>query len=338
MRLAHKILISVMVIVLGIVTSCKQNPLRIDVSDIETSINFYRFDSVFFAHTPQELTGTLLTHYDTHKEFIDIYTENVIQIGNIEHETFPEYLYSFITDTVIQKVADTTLVRFSDFNTIANRITKGFAHYKYYFPQKPIPNIYTYVSGFNESLIIADNFVGISLDKYLGSTCEFYNLLGIPRYKIKNMYPQKIISDIFYGWAVTEYPNVDGTNLLSHIIHQGKLMYFTEAMLPSMHDSTLIGYSAEHLKWCKENEAAMWAFLVENKELYKNDRLLLQRYINDSPYTNSFSSESPGRTGIWIGWQIVRSYMEKNKDISLNKLMESTDPQHILNISGYHPE
>jgi hypothetical protein len=41
-----------------------------------------------------------------------------------------------------------------------------------------------------------------------------------------------------------------------NIISQGKLMYFVDAMLPDMHDSLKIGYTAAQLKWCQNNEPA----------------------------------------------------------------------------------
>ena len=62
------------------------------------------------------------------------------------------------------------------------------------------------------------------------------------------------------------------------------------------------------------------------------------RFINDSPNTTGFPVESPGRSGVWIGWQIVRQYMKKHKEISLTELMNDTDYQQILNSSGYFPE
>ncbi len=326
------------IISLFIFNACKHDRLKIDISEIELTLEVYNFEKILFENPHHEVYDLLLAQYNNHDEFIDIYTESVLQIGNIEDEFMPEYLHSFLTDTVIRRTADTTLAVFEDFRPIANAIEKGFKHYKHYFPDYSIPAIYTYISGFNESLIIAENFIGISLDKYLGSKCEFYPMLGIPVYKSRNMYPQKIISDLFYAWAITEFQNNDNAeNLLSQMIHHGKLIYFTKAMNPSLPDSIIMGYTAEQIKWSKVNEASMWNYIVERREIYNSDRLLIQRYINDSPFTHTFSSESPGRTGIWLGWQIVTEFMNNNEDITLKELMNMNNAQEILNRSGYHP-
>jgi uncharacterized protein YjaZ len=82
----------------------------------------------------------------------------------------------------------------------------------------------------------------------------------------------------------------------------------------------------------------MWGFLIEKKLLFSNQRMDIVRYINDGPTTSSFPLESPARTGVWLGWQIVRKYMDKNPEITLPELMKNNDYQAILNASGYFPQ
>ena len=330
--------LGLIVVVLALV-SCSRNRLDIDVSGVDVSLEMNRFDRVLFATDPKEVRLELVDLYKDHSAFIDLYTERIIKIGPLTGDNFDQYLSSFLTDTVIQEVADTVAVKFADFGEIETALTNGFKHYRYYFPEKSIPRIYTYISGFNESLIVAENLIGISLDKYLGRDCIFYRYLGIPKYKIENMFPEKIVPDLFYAWALTEYPMSDSVNnLLANMIYQGKLIYLTEALNPDLPDSLLMGYSTEKLEWCDKNEASMWAYLVEHKLIYSVERLDLQKYIGDAPFTNVFSEKSPGRTGVWIGWQIVQSFMNNHEEISLAQLMEINDAQKILSQSKYYPE
>jgi uncharacterized protein YjaZ len=62
------------------------------------------------------------------------------------------------------------------------------------------------------------------------------------------------------------------------------------------------------------------------------------RFVEPAPFTSAFTTDSPGRAGAWIGWQIVKKYMKKNSGISLQALMSENDYQKILNGSGYSPE
>jgi hypothetical protein len=319
--------------------ACKKNRLKINVSDIKVELSLQHYEKVMFENEPDLVNDLLLSRYEEDASFIDLYTEEIIKIGPIHNDGFKQYLKDFLTDTVYTQVASEVLNTFSNMETIETDLLKGFKHYRHYFPNKDIPNIYTYFSGFNESMVVAEDFIGISLDKYLGSDCVFYEYLGIPRFKAANMSPQKIVPDVFYAWAITEFPYRDSVdNLLSNMIYQGKLLYFTEAMSAHLPDSVLIGYRPDQLKWCKNHEAQMWTYLVEKRLIYNTERLELRKYIGDSPFTNTFGNDSPGRTGVWLGWQIVRSFMNNNKTVSLAELMEMHDAQELLNQSKYYPD
>jgi uncharacterized protein YjaZ len=58
--------------------------------------------------------------------------------------------------------------------------------------------------------------------------------------------------------------------------------------------------------------------------------------MTDGPFTSGFAEESPARTGSWLGWQIVKDYMDNN-DVTLKELLKDTDSQKILEKSGYKP-
>jgi uncharacterized protein YjaZ len=141
-----------------------------------------------------------------------------------------------------------------------------------------------------------------------------------------------------YAWAFQEYEYKGNTeNLVSNMIYQGKLLYFVDAMIPEGPDSLKIGFTKNQMEWCKANESVMWSYLIENKSLFSGDRMESVRFINPAPFTTPFGQKSPGRSGVWIGWQIVKSYMKKNPEITLKGMMEENDYHKILNESGYAP-
>ncbi|MFA5534340.1 MAG: hypothetical protein WCY58_06600 [Mariniphaga sp.] len=321
-------------------SSCNRNPLKVDISDIKAEVEIVRFDQELF-HAPMQDTLTELKKLRyRNPDFFDLFTWKIIGIGGMEEEHFPEAINEFLTDTMILNVKSMVETKFSDFRKIEIRIIEAFKYYNYHFPEKELPTIFTMISGFNQSVVTAENIIGISLDKYLGRDCSYYKLLSnVPQYKTANMHPEKIPSDVAYAWGMTEFEEGENTTtVLDHIIHQGKLMYFVDALLPEMHDTLKIGYTTLQLQWCTENEPQMWNYLVEERMLYSNRRMDILRFINDGPYTNGFPLESPSRAGIWIGWQIVRQYMKKFPDITLPELMLNTDYQKILNDSQYYPE
>jgi hypothetical protein len=251
---------------------------------------------------------------------------------------YPGFLQSFLTHpaSVESKLKVDSV--FPDTNAIEKEILLAFRYYKYHFPDKEVPHIYTCISGFNQSIIIDENILGISLDKYLGQDCELYKRLALHEYKRSNMYPGKIGTDAMQGWITSEMDiGDDKHNLIDNMIYHGKIMYLMDAMFPECSDYLKIGFTEEQIEWCVKNEALMWTYLIEERLLYSTDRMTLRRYLSPGPFSGGFTEHSPGKAGVWIGWQIVRKFMEKNEGMKLKDLIEENDHQKILAGSQYAP-
>lgn len=324
-------------ILLAALASCTRNPLKVDISDVNISLTVRHFDAELLQLDTARIDADLPALRKRYGDFFDLFTYRMIGIGGPEQPGFQTELKAFISDSMIRSVEKNVAVKI-DTVALRKKMELAFRHYKYYFPEKQIPVIYTCISGFNQSVVVAENLIGVSLDKYLGSSSNFYDQLGLPVYKIKNMTEERMVPEMLYAWATSEWVKPDNSNtLLSNMIYGGKMMYFLDAMLPDAPDSLKIGYSEKQLKFCKKNETKMWTYLAEHKELFTTDRMNIKRFIDDGPYTAVFSEESPARTGVWLGWQIVRSYMKQNPETTLKMLMENHDYQKILNESGYQP-
>jgi uncharacterized protein YjaZ len=55
-----------------------------------------------------------------------------------------------------------------------------------------------------------------------------------------------------------------------------------------------------------------------------------------SKFYLEIDNESPGRVGQWIGWQIVRSFMENNK-VSMQEMIKM-DAKELFEKSKYKPK
>ena len=52
--------------------------------------------------------------------------------------------------------------------------------------------------------------------------------------------------------------------------------------------------------------------------------------MGDAPFVAGFPEWSPGRVGQWVGYQLVKSFMDNNQDVGLKDLMEIQDANRIL--------
>ncbi|HPF50435.1 MAG TPA: hypothetical protein PK335_02615 [Draconibacterium sp.] len=326
-------------LILFVIAACKRNPLKVDISAIQEEVEVVPFGEKLFSLEGKDTLHAMAELSNEYPDFFNLFTYRIIRIGGIDDEQFPELIKLFLTDTLIEEVEASTYKKFSDMRWLEKDLQKEFKYYRFHFPDKELPTIYTYISGFNQSVVTAEKIVGISLDKYLGRDCKFYQQLNsTPQYKVMNMYKERIPSDVAYAWAITEFEDSNSTKtLLDNMVEKGKMMYLVDAMLPDTPDSLKIGYTKKQLEWCENNEPAMWTYLIEQKMLYSSKRMDIIRYINDAPSTSGFPNESPGRAGVWIGWKIVRQYMKKHPEVSVPELMANKDYQKILNESEYDP-
>ncbi|MBT3207437.1 MAG: hypothetical protein HN704_10740 [Bacteroidetes bacterium] len=319
-------------------SSCYQNIFDVDISDIDIDISIKRFDKDLFDIPVDSVMGKINFFENKYQDFFDLYNYEIIRIGGTNNSEFEERIKLFLTNETVSSSYIKSKDIFTDLAPIENDFTEAFKYYKYYFPNKEIPQIISFVSGFNHQVAIDSCLIGIGLDKYLGRNCELYAQLGLPRYMTNNMHPGKIATDCLLAWARSEFAFNDSiTTLLSFMVYEGKLLYFLDAMFPNQTDNLKIGYSAEKLNWCKTNEENMWTFLIEQKLLYSHKKEDINRFIKDGPFTAAFMKESPARTGIYLGWQIVRNYMKNNPDKSLQDLMNENNYQNILSLSKYKP-
>jgi hypothetical protein len=156
------------------------------------------------------------------------------------------------------------------------------------------------------------------------------------------MTPENIVPDCVYGWGSTEwdyagmkYP-VD--NVMTEMIHYGKLKYYEKCIIPEVSDSLIFGFSGKQLKFCLNNENQMWQYLVENNLLFSTDRFVIRKLTDEAPFTSYFTSESPGRASVWMGFRIVESYMKNNRSVALSDLMNNMDVQTIMEKARYNPK
>jgi hypothetical protein len=152
------------------------------------------------------------------------------------------------------------------------------------------------------------------------------------------MHRDKIPSDCMTAWALSEYGYNDSTdNLLSNMVYNGQIIYWVKSMLPDEPDSLIMGFTADKMTFCRNNEARMWEYLVENKLLFETNRTIIRKFTGVGPFTKDFTEQSPARAAVWLGWRIVEAYSRNNSGLGLKEIMEENDYQKILTLSKYNP-
>lgn len=318
--------------------SCGNNPLDIDVSDVSVDLKLKRFEQDLF-NTEKEITPEVAASLNKkYGLFFQDFTQSIINIGPYNNPETQYHLNAFKNDSYINEVRTAVNLIYTDFTPYQKELESAFKHYKYYFPKKEIPEIITYISGFNYAIVTDKNYLGIGLDMFLGSNYEAYPNLGLPKYKTDFMNKESLVTGAMIGWVSTEFEMKEkNADLLTEMIHQGKLLYILDALMPLSPATTKISYNKEQLAWCKTNAEPVWFYFIDNKLLYTKETTEIIKYMGEAPFIQGFPEGSPGRIGHWVGWQIVKAYMQNNPDITLEQLVSEQDAQKILTKSKYKP-
>lgn len=321
--------------------SCTNDKLKnVDVSGVKMApVKLLRLDNDLFSVKP-DLFETASSQMQTkYGAFYNDFIFNVINHGE-EHDSVYKALKSFVSDPMIRDVYNQTQKIFNaeEINTLENQLTDGFKHLKYHLPQIVLPRQYVcFLSGWNYNITTIDSTLGLSADMYLGGENKYYQMLQFPRYKTRYMNKDYIVCDAIKGWLIHCYDKSEQlNNLLNHMIFYGKLYYALDAALPDVQDSIKIQYTTTQMQYCKNFQKNMWAYFTEKNRLYNNDLKELAPFISDGPFTSAISKDCPPRIAAYVGWQVVRSYMNKNPSVSVEQLM-NTEPQLILAKSKYKP-
>lgn len=302
--------------------SCgKKDRIEREIKEIPVDIKVTRFDKIFFETAPEDL-GKIKKEFPY---FFPAGNDDQVWLEKMSNPQWRE-LYG-----EVQK-------KYGDIDPVKNDLIALVQHLKYYFPKTKTPKLITIISemDYTNKAIYADSLVIVSLEMYLGKDHRFYEF---PNYIKQNFEEKQIMPDIVSSFSKRKITPDVSKDFLSRMVTAGKELYLKDLLLPEYTDADKIGYTPEQIKWCEENENYMWRYFIEKQMLYSDDQKLTSRFVGPAPFSKFYleiDNESPGQVGAWIGWQIVRSYMENN-EVSLQQLLE-LNAKEIFEKSKYKPK
>jgi len=291
-----------------------------------------RFDKELFAMIKAG-DSTKFTH--VYPQMLEILGKGVLNMKTLDSPGFYSKLINYYSEPTLNNLYRDALREYDSINDIEQGLGQGFAYLKDNLPEMNIPDIYMHVSGLNQNVLVGENLLSLSIDKYMGSNYPLYQNFFYD-YQLIKMQRSYIVQDYLTGWLMSEYAFTGKDNvLLDRMVYEGKMKYLVSQALPERSPAELMGYTEEEYNWCKNNEVQIWKTIVERKHLYTPDHLTTTRYFEEMP-SNFLSDGAPGTIGVWIGWQIVRQYMEKTK-ATPDALMKVQNAQDILTGAKYKP-
>lgn len=308
---------------LVLLSSCRERDQVADaVAKIPMDLEIARFDREFSKATPGELPAL--------KE----------KYPYLFPRQYPDSIWvAKMTDTLQLELNAEVERHFGDFRAGEAGLESLFRHITYYFPDFEPPKVVTLVSDvrYQERVLLADTLLLIGLDNYLGKDHRFYG--GLQRYIAASLEEKYLLSDVASAFSKTVLPYPNERSFLAKMVYYGKELYLKDRLLPEASDGQKIGYTPEEMAWAQANEEQMWRYFVERDLLYDTGSDLERKFLDPAPFSKfglELDNESPGRLGRYVGWQIVRAYMERNDGQSLEGLLDM-EAEELFKKSNYKP-
>ncbi len=319
--------------------SCNKGKKIPDVSHIEANLEIIRFEKEMYGIDSSNITYKANELASQHPEFVEIYTSpRVMREKGWTDSTDVAVLEHLMKGRPMQMLYDTCMVIFDDFSSYEKELEQAFQFYQYYFPDAPLPKVYTCITEFvYQGFTYGPEVLVIGTEHYMGKDFPAYEAI-FPRYQSQFFTPDHLVSasmELMVGEQITDHPE---NNMLDAMIREGKKLYILDHLLPYEEDSIKLKFTSAQTEWCNENEHEIWKFFVTQDLIYSTDKRKYMKYTNPAPTSPGMPTESPGRTANWTGWQIVKQYMRFNPDKRIQDLINEKDAQKILKGARYKPK
>ncbi|MDI9308616.1 MAG: gliding motility lipoprotein GldB [Limnohabitans sp.] len=306
------------------VLSCKKKNDKVQekAEEIPLTITVHRYDKIFFQTAPKDFDLLKAKYPEFFPPGID------------EAE-----LRGRLTNPLWLQLYEEVEKRYGDFDKEKAQLESVFKYMKYYYPKFISPKVFTVINNMDTNAKVLynsqKNGMTISLEMYLGKNHKFYEF---PNYVKQTFEPSQMMPDVVESLSYDAIKLPTDREFLSQIIYIGKQLYFKDIMLPEFSDEDKICYTPDQLKWCEDNDVEVWHYFMEERILYNTNPKMIERFLAPAPFSKfglDNDSDTPGRIGAWIGWQIVRSFMENNSVSPQQMFM--MDGKEIFQKSKYKP-
>jgi hypothetical protein len=341
-KFLHKLFIFMTSMLL--LAGCSDHPNELDLSDVDLEMEVLRFDQDLFQSDSIVEIAALEQKYP---EFYPAYVGEISPIfvsPQMSREEIAVELYRFIKHPDMRYLYDRVQEEFKDVDDLADDLEEAAKYIHHYFPEDKITKLYTYISSFEYAgayLPFNEKAFCVGLDMYMGADFEIYPQLPanrFPHYRLKRLEPHFMVANALHGYLDQR---LDASQLFSFVdeaVYEGKKLYAMDLFMPKVADSIKIGYLNGQTEWCVAHAENIWGYLIEEDLLFSTDkRDFTNKFFNDGPFTSPLGEESPARIGAWVGSQIVRTYMKRNPELSLQDLFAEQDHQKIFDQSKYKP-
>ena len=176
--------------------------------------------------------------------------EDVLKIGHVNDSEINLKFLAFYQDSTLQTLLAEAEQQYANMDDINQELTDAFARLQEMIPDIEVPLIYAQIGSLDQSVIVGNGLLGISLDKYLGKDYPLYlrEDYGYTEEQRRVMTRQNIVPDCigFYLLSLFPMPSEYAQSQLGRDMHIGKVQWVVNQAMNKTVFNTLYTRNVSH--------------------------------------------------------------------------------------------
>lgn len=320
-HLVHILLCSTLLVF----SSCRQDPYQVNLHEIKFDLRSYHADSLVSSQNPLNQLKVRNQLKTLDSDVFGYLFGYCYRIPVQPDTAFLQRLSLIYNDPYVQALEREISVKFAVSKAKHHRkLQEACQRMKALLPNtEPPKNVVWMNAAFASSVFCSKKSIAIGLERYLGakSTCiqklpsdQFFGWIK------EGMEERYLVRDAVLGWLNTHALEETKEGYAEEMIRWGKLLFILEKLLSEEHVAVVLRYSEADYQWALASEWAVWKYLVDEQLLYDRNEDTKQSLLHEGPFTRGLPNKSPDRLGQFLGYRIVRQYVE-NHSPSLQELL-----------------
>ena len=246
MRKIYGFLVTMMLLCIGCQWQLKPNDDATDERRV-TIQRYDRIENLFLTTGDFSALQQMNTAFPMQTRML---IEDVLQLGKVNDRDINNKFLYFFQDSTLQVMLADVQHQYADMDDINTELSASFERLKEEMPDMELPEVYTQVGAFDQSIVVGNNTLGISLDKYLGKDYPFY----VKHYteEQRNMMDRNmIVPDCLSFYILSLYP-LSAERMESQMerdMHMGKIQWIVNSVTErQVFDNSYVAMIADFMK------------------------------------------------------------------------------------------
>ncbi len=228
MKKVYAILFSIMLICIG--CQWQLRPNDDDVDELKVNVERYdRIESLYLTTGDFSALQQMNTYFPQQTRML---IEDVLQLGKVNDSEINSKFLHFFQDSTLQVLLRDVQNQYADMDDVNEDLSTAFSRLKEELPTVEVPQVYAQIGSFDQSIIVGNNTLGISLDKYLGADYPFYQEHYTERQR-QMMTRSMIVPDCLGFYILSLFPMAQGTETSqsNRDTHMGKIQWVVNEIM-----------------------------------------------------------------------------------------------------------